>query len=314
MPTYKMPEEAGLTRYPLPALVVRYTARRRRRGEITDKTAQRVGLTLMSFAEVAPADIRKVNAGHVRKFIEDTNRAASTNRQYLSVVRTFMRWCITEGYIKRDPTIGIQGPAQPPSVPGALTVDSAEVLHRSIDRLEPRVRLMICLEKNEGLRRVEVWRAQIADIDRRGRAMKVRGKARGGRGDVTRNVPLSDETLSALNTYLSSEPGIIGVALASGPLFRNRNTPEKGIGLDRIGVLVTQALTDLGLKRGPRDGVSGHALRHTAATEALEAGVSRDVVQRFLGHQASASTDVYTRGAVFDLRQVHERRLERRDI
>jgi site-specific recombinase XerD len=44
------------------------------------------------------------------------------------------------------------------------------------------------------------------------------------------------------------------------------------------------------------------------ATEAIEAGVSRDIVQRFLGHQASASTDIYTRGAVVDLRQVHERR------
>jgi site-specific recombinase XerD len=180
MPEDKMPQEAGLTRFPLTALIMRYTSQRRRRGEIADNTARKIAQVLGQFAEVAPADVRKINEAHVRAFIERYNRSPSTARGHLSVIRTFLRWCVMEGYVKRDATIGIKPPAMPPSVPGALTVDKSEALHRTVGTLEPRVRLMLCLEKNEGLRRVELHRAQIGDIDRRGRTIRVRGKAEAG--------------------------------------------------------------------------------------------------------------------------------------
>jgi site-specific recombinase XerD len=121
-------------------------------------------------------------------------------------------------------------------------------------------------------------------------------------------VPLSDETLSALDSYLAAEAVIIGQRLASGPLFRNRSKPSQAIGSEHLGRIITKALEDLGVKQRPKDGVSPHALRHTAATEIIEAGVSRETLQRFLGHVHSQTTDIYTRGAAFDLRAVHEAR------
>jgi integrase len=50
-----------------------------------------------------------------------------------------------------------------------------------------------------------------------------------------------------------------------------------------------------GLKTGPRDGVSAHALRHTAAAELLEECGNVRVVQEFLGHANVATTDRYLR-------------------
>lgn len=308
-PTDGGTQGVGPVRFPIPALITRYIADRRRKQTLSAATARDVRYTLTRFAENAPSDIRKVTKRHIEQFIERSEWAVSTRRRALSELRGFFRWAVLEGHARRDPTLAVEPAQQPPTVPGALTSDVAEQLHIAYQRLPDRERLMISLELNEALRRVELARAQIADVDRRGRAMRVRGKARGGKGDVTRTVPLSDETLLNLSRYLASEPPLLGLAqMSSGPLFRNRHRPNEGLTATHIGKLVGDALYELGIKSGPRDGISGHALRHTAATEALEAGVPIEVVQRFLGHLYSKTTDHYTRGAVFDLRQIHEAR------
>jgi site-specific recombinase XerD len=166
---------------------------------------------------------------------------------------------------------------------------------------------MLSFMHGEGLRRVEVSRMLIDDIDQRAASVRLRGKA--GQGNTTRVVPLSATTARLYDAYSESEAALLGLrTLASGPVFRNRNDPHLGISADMIGRLVTAALYEIGVKHGPRDGRHPHALRHTMATEALEAGAALPMVQRFLGHQNPGTTHHYTRGAVLDLRQVHELR------
>ena len=298
-----------VVKFPLVVLVHKYVSSRRQRRAMSKETAYNVEATLRRFAETAPADASKVTYRHVEGFVHQPQYAASTRRRMLSELRGFFRWAVIEGHVKKDPTLQVAAVEQPPTVPSALGRDQAEVVHVNHVHLEPRVRLMLSLELNEALRRVELARALVPDIDRRGAVMRVRGKARGGAGDVTGTVPLSAPTLDALGAYLSSEPAILGVpSLASGPLFRNRRNPNRPLRKETIGRIVTGALYELGLKQAPHDGVAGHALRHTAAVESLEAGVPIEKVQRFLRHKHSATTDHYTRGAVFDLRVIHEAR------
>ena len=54
-------------------------------------------------------------------------------------------------------------------------------------------------------------------------------------------------------------------------------------------------MDDAGLKTGPRDGVSGHALRHTFATTMLRNGANIRVVQEAVGHSKITTTAVYLR-------------------
>jgi integrase len=122
-------------------------------------------------------------------------------------------------------------------------------------------------------------------------------------------VPLSDATRRALDRYIASEPDVLGVTLTTGPVFRNRNRPRHAMSAERIGDLITDALTRLGVKQAPGDGRSGDALRHTALTEALEGGARIEVVQRLAGHAHAGITGRPTSGAVLnDLARVHDMR------
>ena len=67
-------------------------------------------------------------------------------------------------------------------------------------------------------------------------------------------------------------------------------------------------------KAGIEKNISPHTLRHTIATDMLEAGVNIRVVQEFLGHENVSTTQVYTHVAPLGVRDAiikfHETRQE----
>ena len=68
-----------------------------------------------------------------------------------------------------------------------------------------------------------------------------------------------------------------------------------------------------GLKNRPRDGVSAHALRHTAASDVMDRCHELRTVQAMLGHASIAATEIYLRRAnLGQLREAMEGRDYRR--
>ncbi len=61
-------------------------------------------------------------------------------------------------------------------------------------------------------------------------------------------------------------------------------------------------MSEAGIKRWPRDGVSAHALRHSCATDMLRAGAHLRDVQTALGHAHLSTTETYLPLVVNDLR------------
>ena len=61
--------------------------------------------------------------------------------------------------------------------------------------------------------------------------------------------------------------------------------------------LVSGWMDQAGIKTGRYDGVSAHALRHTAASDLLDRCGNVRLVQGFLGHASLATTDRYVRPA-----------------
>ncbi len=62
-------------------------------------------------------------------------------------------------------------------------------------------------------------------------------------------------------------------------------------------------MREAGIKRWSRDGISAHALRHTAATDMLRARAHLRDVQHALGHAHLATTEIYLPLVVHDLRE-----------
>ncbi len=128
-----------------------------------------------------------------------------------------------------------------------------------------------------GLRRGEVEDLRLEDLDQEGRRLTVRR----GKGQIDRTVFLTDAVLSVLRAYL--------IMRGMGPtdhVFLYRNQP------------LSKDLIHGRLKAsGERVSVPvyAHRLRHTCATQLLNAGCRITTIQKFLGHKRINTTLTYAR-------------------
>ena len=276
-----------------------YVNERTARGSLNKRSAQVVGSHLWDFARTNPV-LAQVTRRSIELFDARPDLSPQYRRARLSTLRMFCRWCVANGYLRADPTVGVELPRVPTSLPRALPYDD-EVAIVAYSRHDPRLAVIVSLMLFEGLRRAEVAAILWDDVDLRRTQLAVRGK--GYRGERSRIVPLSNHTLNAIERMAGTEHHG-----RYGPLLRSRRNPGRGIAPATVGELVAQCMKDAGVKRWPGDGRSAHALRHSAATDMVEAGADLRLVQRQLGHTTIKSTEIYTRGAIADLRPCVEGR------
>ena len=127
------------------------------------------------------------------------------------------------------------------------------------------------------MRLSEVEELRLEELDLAGRKLIVRQS----KGMKDRAVLMTDTTVRALQEYL--------VVRGPGPtdhVFLYRNQP---VCKDLIRSRIKAAGSRVGVK------VSPHRLRHTAATQLLNAGCRVTSIQKFLGHKALNTTMVYAR-------------------
>ena len=153
-----------------------------------------------------------------------------------------------------------------------------------------------------GVRIGELCGIQTENLDIAGGTIRINGK-----GNRERRVYLVDERL---RTHLTS---YLDVRRATRPLtdallVTRRGTPAKPDYFRR-------RLHNLARAAPIRRRVTPHMLRHSAATQLLDAGVDIRNVQKLLGHSSISTTEIYThvsdvslRGAI--IRANHRSRLE----
>lgn len=264
-------------------LARQYVTQRHQRGEFSDLTATENRYTLGWFADfLGGRQPHQIGERDVERWLESMHQLAATTRyRRFSTVRTFLRWLVRRGHLRRDPTVDIPSPKLPRRRPRARARDE---IARLIDACpDSRARLIVTLMVQQCLRRGEVAALDIGDIDLHGEYLRVVGK-----GAHERVLPITEETSEALAAYLAECP------TSSGPLIRSRRNPTRGISAKTIGRYVSEWMYDAGVKRMPRDGVSAHALRHTGATDVLERGADLRALQEILGHATLNTVMIYT--------------------
>ena len=175
-------------------------------------------------------------------------------------------------------------PRQPDRLPRALDAD--QVAHVLSACPDARAVAVVWLCVGLGLRCCEVARARVEDWHRRDNILLVHGK-----GDRERELPVTAEVAAALDDYLAEWPATVG------PLVRSYAQPWRPLGADTVSIYVGRWMRAAGVKRAAWDGVSAHALRHTAASDVLDVCGDLRAVREMLGHRHLATTSIYLRHA-----------------
>jgi integrase/recombinase XerD len=110
-----------------------------------------------------------------------------------------------------------------------------------------------------------------------------------GKGDKQRIVPVGEQAIASLRTYMAGGRSALLKGQASPWLFPGGRSTSA---LTRVGFW--KLLKTYALKAGVTSDVSPHVLRHSFATHLLDRGADLRAIQMMLGHAALSTTQIYT--------------------
>lgn len=235
--------------------------------------------------------LRSASSYEIRSWLAGLRRfgaGLSTVSRRLAAARSFFRFLVRKGILKRSPAESVRAPKTGRPLPTYLSVDEAVAL---VDMPFPegflalRDRAILELLYSSGLRVSELCGMDVASVDLSSMVLRVQGKGR-----KERMVPFGSKAKGALLAYLPARAAL---------LERMRHGDEPALFLNRRGYrLTTRSVERLVLKRRQETGVAPlatpHTFRHSMATHLLESGADLRSIQEMLGHASLATTQRYT--------------------
>jgi integrase/recombinase XerD len=246
-----------------------------------------------------PLELRDVTRAHViawRGQLEAFGLAPATIRRKLSSVASLYDYLCNENAVEANPVAGVKRPAannNEGSTPALSDAQARKLLQApSGPSLKAkRDRAVIATYLFHALRRSELASLAVGSLaERRGvMHLKVHGK-----GSKTRYVPVHPAALTAISEYLEEAGhGEDKKGAMFRPVRNNRTGDlEKAITGDGLYKMLQRYALSAGVHV---DGLCLHALRATAATNALEHAADIGFVQEWLGHANISTTRLYDR-------------------
>jgi integrase/recombinase XerD len=232
----------------------------------------------------------------------DAKLAPATIARGLVAVRSFHRFCASEGLLDSDPSEQVGAPRVPQGIPKALDEPEIDAILHSVVGDQPRAqrdRAILEVLYATGVRISELVGLDLADIDLDDGIARVLGK-----GDKERVVPMGRAARTELRNYCAD-----GRLALRSPRASRRDSDAVFLNA-RGGRLTRQGCWQLVRRAGERAGLgaqlSPHVLRHSCATHMLDHGADIRVVQELLGHANVSTTQVYTKVSPQRLRAVYE--------
>lgn len=226
----------------------------------------------------------------------------SVSSQYsrLALIRLWFQWIHRKGFIRRDPTKSLELPRTAYKLPTVLTKQQVEKILAQPDTGQPvglRDRTIMEVLYSTGIRRTELIRLNLVDIDRERGVVSIRQ----GKGKRDRTVPIGERALNWLDQYLLKIRVPIADESSADTVFLTSTgapfTPN------HLSLLVGKYIRSANiLKSG-----ACHVFRHTMATHMLENGADTRYIQEMLGHARLDTTQIYTHVSIRKLKQVHAR-------
>lgn len=250
----------------------------------------------------SPADLRLWLAGLSRQ-----GDSPLTVRRKLQALRAFFRYMMMYHGLKQNPAALISAPKRPQRLPvyvqpaetaamlsaaGKSSENAAE--SDSPDAFEAvRDALILDMLYSTGLRCSELIDLLDANVDATRGELKVHGKR-----NKDRIVPFGNELSVMITRYRHLRDNTIPQA---GPAFFVR--PNGEALYRRMVYRIVNGAMDSAVHAERK---SPHVLRHSFATDMLNAGADLTCVQQLLGHQSLSATQIYTHISYRDLKQNYQ--------
>jgi len=225
-----------------------------------------------------------------RNFLKGKNNKGKSVNLFITVLRKYFDWMILSGNMKNNPMNGIKLEHQDKEfMREKLNKKQSIELLSSFnidDESQLRDYTMVVIMLTMGLRRIEVHRINIEDIE--DSKLKIQGKGQNYKNDSLQLTHLASQ---AIEKYLSVRvKGKPGTALFISLSDRSKN---KRISECYISKMVKNHYLTIGIN-DPK--ISCHSLRHTCAYDLLERTKDESIVQTQLRHKSIDTTHRYTHG------------------
>jgi site-specific recombinase XerD len=248
----------------------------------------------------AALDLPRLSPADVIGFIEHVLATGRRDKTVSTHVRTFLQYLFGRGVTATNlalslPKIAGRWDARLPRHLSPEGVEAVLASARGNPRYGARDYAMLLIMARLGLRAVEVIAIKLGDIDWRAGELTVRGK-----GQLHDRVPITPEVGDALSAYLREERG----PATCRTLFVTHRAPYRPFKDGQIvNAILKEALRATGQKP-VTPYVGSHLLRHSLATQLVNAGASLDEVGHVLRHRARSSTMIYARLDIDGLRSI----------
>jgi site-specific recombinase XerD len=247
-----------------------------------------------------PINLSNIQAKDLVGFVQqEAARRRNSIKTVETSLRTFMRYLLFTGRLKRDLSIAIPSALNRRSldIPRHLTTDQVRRVLASCNkqtRIGRRDYAVLLLLARLGLRSGEVEAIKIDDIDWITGTLTVHGK----NGKV-RQMPLVHDVGKAISVYLRKDR-------KSSPdrrLFQHAQAPY--VGLKRsVGHIVRFALERAGVQSSSK---GAHQFRHTIGHQMLAKGASLAEIGDVLRHESLDTTFIYAKVDLGTLRPLARR-------
>jgi integrase/recombinase XerD len=245
-------------------------------------------------------NISDVSEGDIQQYLSfkfPSSKSRSISR-LLATLRRFFRYLLRENKIKIDPTLQIQSPKIPKSLPKSLSEEDVESLLNA-----PNVKIISGLRDKAmlellyacGLRVSELVNILLTELSMTEGIIRITGK-----GSKTRLVPMGEEAVDWIKKYIDESRENILKQKTSKYLF----VTIRGSAMTRqaFWYLIKRYSIIAQIKKP----MSPHILRHAFATHLINHGADLRVVQMLLGHSDISTTQIYTHVARERLKKLHQ--------
>lgn len=247
---------------------------------LSQRTLTNYKYHLEMFMDRTKKPVSRITTDDIRSYItylSETRGLKETSLQsHINTLRAFFGWLILEEKIKKNPMLKIH--SLKIDKKGARQALTSEELERLRDACEGyRDKALVEFLVSTGCRLAEVAGLNYSDLNFAERSVTVHGK-----GDKDRVVYFSVRARLMLQEYKRERKGGTGLFVGSKAPYG----PLKPRAIQRI----IHAISE---RAGLAGRVHPHLLRHTFATQALNAGMDVTAIQKLLGHEDIATTQIY---------------------